>query len=143
MKVAQPCGKLGSEFFRLTVFVNGKEQDERSTEHYCGYFEVVGRSCAGISLLRLPNRDWVLLLAAACSGKLLPLCLRKRRNRNRQPNRTGSDSQIPLSTFVCGICGGHCRIYCCSGEVFIVKAANSVDYIHLYSGDNDTLAESL
>ncbi len=44
MKVAQPCGKLGSEFFRLTVFVNRKEQDERSTEHYCGYFEVVGRS---------------------------------------------------------------------------------------------------
>jgi hypothetical protein len=44
MKVAQACGKLGPEFFRLTVFVNGKEQDERSTEHYCGYFEVVGRS---------------------------------------------------------------------------------------------------
>jgi hypothetical protein len=36
-------GKLGSESFRLTVFVNGKEQDERSTEHYGGYFEVVGR----------------------------------------------------------------------------------------------------
>jgi hypothetical protein len=36
--------EAGSEFFRLTVFVNGKEQDERSTEHYCGYFEVVGRS---------------------------------------------------------------------------------------------------
>ena len=33
---AEPCGKLGSEFFPLTVFVNRKErgQDERSTEHW-------------------------------------------------------------------------------------------------------------
>jgi hypothetical protein len=58
MKVAQPCGKLGSEFFRLTVFVNEKEQDERSTEHYCGYFEVVGRSMRWdylLSLAKMPS----------------------------------------------------------------------------------------
>jgi hypothetical protein len=37
MKVAQPCGKLGSEFFRLTVFVNGKEQDSSACRAARGF----------------------------------------------------------------------------------------------------------
>jgi hypothetical protein len=36
--------EAGLRVFPVYGVCKWKEQDERSTEHYCGYFEVVGRS---------------------------------------------------------------------------------------------------